>query len=58
MGQDADTLYEARAAEGIMTAVRDRKLRFAPSYTNTLDEIERALDVLGVALGASTMVAQ
>ncbi|MEO0856166.1 MAG: aminotransferase class V-fold PLP-dependent enzyme [Bacteroidota bacterium] len=58
VGQDADTLYEALAAEGIMTAVRDRKLRFAPSYTNTLDEIERALDVLGVALGASTMVAQ
>ncbi|MEM8599516.1 MAG: aminotransferase class V-fold PLP-dependent enzyme [Bacteroidota bacterium] len=58
VGQDAEALYEALAAEGIMTAVRDRKLRFAPSYTNTMDEVERALDVLGVTLGTSTMVAQ
>ncbi|MEM8601383.1 MAG: aminotransferase class V-fold PLP-dependent enzyme, partial [Bacteroidota bacterium] len=57
-GQDADALYEALAAEGIMTAVRDRKLRFAPSYTNTLEGIGRALDVLSVALGTSAMVAQ
>ncbi|MEL7169628.1 MAG: aminotransferase class V-fold PLP-dependent enzyme [Bacteroidota bacterium] len=58
VGQDAEALYEALAAEGIMTAVRDRKLRFAPSYTNTLDEIERALDVLDVTVGTSTMVAR
>lgn len=49
-GQDAEVLYEALAVEGVMTAVRDRKLRFAPSYTNTAADIDRALDVVATAL--------
>ncbi|MEM8559945.1 MAG: hypothetical protein AAGG50_19185, partial [Bacteroidota bacterium] len=50
-GLHAEALYGALAAEGVMTAVRDRKLRFASSYTNTAADIDRALDVVATALG-------
>ena len=43
---EPDAVFEAMQARGIAIAVRDRKLRFSPTYYNTPDEVEQALDVL------------
>ena len=53
---DPDGVFEAMQARGIAMSVRDRKLRFSPTYYNTPDEVERALDTVA-ALGKTQVAA-
>ncbi len=48
---DPEGVLEALAGENVHIAVRDRKLRIAPTYYNTPEEVERALDLIA-AYGA------
>lgn len=43
---DPEGLLAALAGENVHIAVRDRKLRIAPTYYNTPEEVERALDLI------------
>ncbi len=43
---DPEALHEHLEAHQIQAALRNRKLRFAPTYYNTAAEIERILDVV------------
>jgi selenocysteine lyase/cysteine desulfurase len=42
--EDPEALFEHLQAQGITGALRNRKLRFAPSWYNTAEEMERVLD--------------
>ncbi len=53
---DPEGLFEAMQARGIAVAVRDRRLRIAPTYYNTPEEVDRALET--VAEHGKTQVAQ
>lgn len=44
---DPEGLLEALRREGVVAAVRNRCVRFSPTYYNTTDETARALDVVG-----------
>ena len=52
---EPEGVFEALAAQNVHVAVRDRKLRIAPTYYNTSDEVERVLD--GIAAYGKTSVA-
>lgn len=43
---DPQSVFGLAQERGIAIAVRDRKLRFAPTYYNTPDEVDRALEVV------------
>ena len=43
---DPEGVLEALAEENVHIAVRDRKLRIAPTYYNTPEEVERALGLI------------
>jgi selenocysteine lyase/cysteine desulfurase len=51
-----EAVFEAAQARGVAISMRDRKLRFAPTYYNTPEEVGRALDVVA-AYGKTSVAA-